>query len=183
MDNLELLQADLKHHIEFVKFIEGKCLAFLAAATALAAVSLGALANPEYSSFRLPILNVAFFALLAVVFLACAVLPIEVRPKRIGDQVVGERNIFFFADTSRMSPSDIVILLPTSNNETEKVKALALMLSEQVIVNGRICLHKINFLRAASFCLVASVASPFVAGAVAFVMWLARARFRDTAEA
>jgi hypothetical protein len=84
MDNLELLQADLKHHIEFVKFIEGKCLAFLAAATALAAVSLGALANPEYSSFRLPILNVAFFALLAVVFLACAVLPIEVRPKRIG---------------------------------------------------------------------------------------------------
>lgn len=186
VSHIALLQSNLDRHFEFVKFVEAKCLAFLAASVALAAVAISGLVNPAYQDAAAFLINVVFFSLLSLVLLACAVFPMEFRPRRFNDCVAQGQNFFFFGDSALMTPRQIVKALPSdpanprrNDDDLKKEEAIMLMLSEQLIINAAICLHKIRLLRGAAFCLVAAVASPIAAIAVWLILLVARERFRQ----
>src|SRR5688572_10100094 len=111
------LQENLKAHVEFVKFIEAKCTAVMAAASGIFAVSGVAMLNVQTLEFRFLLGNVAVFTFLAIVILCCAYLPLDVRPISYNQYRATSENLFFFGDTARMTPEKILALWGAGTRE------------------------------------------------------------------
>ncbi len=133
------LQMTLDRQLEFVKYIEGKCIALLTASTALLAVATATFLDQDYAG-SLPDSFDEHTVLLVscVLFLCIAFIPLDVRPRVYNGYSMPGGNLFFFGDAAKMRPDDFrKALQAIENNETEP--SVATMLCDQIIINGKIC--------------------------------------------